>query len=160
MDKKTYLTKVYDKLRQDGFELKADKINNIDVFVGTNKKFKLSWLATQMNTFVIIGSLDKITQNDIEIFSQESLKYAIKNNQGLPRGLQSGVVSYSLLASPNIDEIAKQWVKKRPEKHFAAFEYPILFDLTHNQAIYYDKTPVLGAIYYKSFRNFIEKYLL
>jgi hypothetical protein len=159
MDKKTYLTKVYDKLQQDGFELKADKISGLDVSVAINKKFKLAWMATQMNIFVIVGSSDRIVRDDIEIFSKNSLEYAIKNNQGLPRGVQSGVVSFSLLTSPNIDEDAKQWAKERPKKHFAAFEYPVLFDLTHNQIFYYNKTPVFGGIYYKFFRNFIEKYL-
>ena len=158
MNNETYLTNVYDKLKQDGFELRVNKINNLDVFIAINKKFKLSWLATQMNIFVIAGFTNRISKDIIEIFSKDSLKYAIKNNQGLPRGLQSGVVSFSVLASQSIDDIAKQWIKKRPEKHFASFEFPVLFDLTNNQVIYYDKTPIWGAVYYKFFRNFSEKY--
>jgi len=121
MDNKTYLPKVYDKLQQDGFELKVDKISGLDVSVAINKKFKLAWMATQMNIFVIVGSSDRISRNDIEVFSKNSLEYTIKNNQGLPRGVQSGVVSFSLLTSKSIDEDAKQFAKERPKKNFAAF---------------------------------------
>ena len=159
MEKKIFLTNVYDKLSEDGFKMKAEKINGLDVFIATQSQFKLSWLATQMNVFTIVGSVDIITKYIIENFSKKSLEYTINNNEGLPRGLQSGVVSFSLLASQFIHNEAKQWVKQRPEKHFAAFEYPVLFDLTLNKIFYYDKTPIWGAIYYKFFRNFTEKYL-
>ena len=129
MEGKTYLSTIYDKLQQDGFELKNEKVNDHDVLIATKKEFKLSWLATQLNIFVYIGSTDRTSKDIIETFSKNSLKYTIDSYTGLPRGVQSSVVSFSLLASTTIDEEAKQWVKKPPKKHFAAFEVPIIFDL-------------------------------
>ncbi len=86
------------------------------------------------------------------------MDYSLKNNKGLPRGLRSGVVSFSLLVSSNVDESAKKFAQSRPKKHFAAFEIPAIFDLKENKFYYYEKTPFRGFIYYKSFREFIEKY--
>jgi len=159
MDQNTYLKTVYEKLRQDGFELTKDKINEFDVVVATKKQFKLSWFATQMNIFAIMGVANNVSKSVIGNFSKISLDYAIKKKKGLPRGLQAGVVSFALLVSLNVNEDAKQWVQQRPKKHFAAFEMPVIFDLRINELYYYDKTPIFGAIYYKSFRSFIEKYL-
>lgn len=156
MDTNTYFNKIYSKLKQEGFELQKDKINLFDVIVATKKQFKLSWVATQMNFFVIMGLSNKITKETIEEFSRNCMDYAIKNNKGLPRGLQAGVVSFALLVSSDVDEDAKKFAQARPKKHFAAFEMPVIFDLKENKLYYYDKTPIWGFIYYKAFRNFIE----
>ena len=116
------------------------------------------WFATQLKFFAIIGVSNDITKDTIENFSKNCIDYAIKNKKGLPRGLQSGVVSFVLLISLNVDDDAKKFAQERPEKHFAAFEMPIVFDLKKNELYYYNKTPTLGSIYYKTFRNFIETY--
>ncbi|MBW2982518.1 hypothetical protein KY343_06570 [Candidatus Woesearchaeota archaeon] len=158
MGTNTYLSKVYSKLKKDGFELKKDKINSFDVTVAMKKEFKLSWLATQMNFFIIIGVSKNVKKETIENFSKNCMDYAIKNNKGLPRGIQAGVVSFALLISSKVDETAKKFTQARPKKHFAAFEMPIIFDLKENKIYYYDKNPIWGFIYYKTFRNFIERY--
>ncbi|MBM3247457.1 hypothetical protein FJZ17_02880 [Candidatus Pacearchaeota archaeon] len=158
MDTNTYFNKIYSKFKQEGFELQKDKINSFDVTVATKKQFKLSWFATQMNFFAIMGVSNKITKETIEEFSKSCMDYAIKDNKGLPRGIQAGVVSFALLVSSNVDEDAKKFAQERPKKHFAAFEMPIIFDLKDNTVYYYDKNPIWGFIYYKTFRNFIETY--
>ena len=159
MEQKTYLENVYGKFNQDGFDLTNDKVNELDVVVAARKKFSLVKFATQMNTFAIMGASNNVSKDVIENFSKAALDYAIKNNKGLPRGLQSGVVCFAVLVSSNVDESAKQWVEKKPKRHFAAFEMPVIFDLRNDELYYCKKTPIWGMVYYKSFRNFIEKYL-
>jgi len=153
-----YLKNVYEKLRRDEFELMNDRIDEFSVAVATKKQSKLSWLATQMNIFVIMSISKYASKDEIENFSKLSLDYTIKKKRGLPRGLQANVVSFALLASSNISEDAKEWIQQKPKKHFAAFEVPIIFDTRSNRLYYCDKTPLWGAIYYKFFRKFIEKY--
>jgi hypothetical protein len=157
-DQKTHLKGMYKKLSQDGFELTEDKISEFDTIVATKKQFELSWFATQLNIFVIMGVSNDISRDVIKDFSKISLDYAIKHNRGLPRGLQAGVVSFAFLVSSIIGEDAKRWVQQRPQKHFAAFEMPVIFDLKNDRLYYYDKTPIWGGLYYKFFRNIIEKY--
>ena len=158
MDADTYFNKTYAKFKQDGFTLQEDKIDSFNVTVATKSQFKVSWFASQLNFFAIIGVSKHITKETIENYSKNCIDYAKKNNKGLPRGLQSGVVSFALLVSSNVDEEAKKFAQKRPKKHFAAFEMPVIFDLKENKLYYYDKTPFWGSIYYESFRNFIETY--
>lgn len=157
-DKNIYFETVHEKLRQDGFELFDDKICGLGVVIATKKEFRLSWFATQMNIFAIMSAVKNVSKDVIEDFSKCSIEYAIKHKGGLPRGLHTGVCSFALLVSSNIEEDAKQWVQKRPKRHFAAAEIPVLYDLKSNELFYYKKTPIWGAIYYGFFRTFIEKY--
>jgi hypothetical protein len=59
-----------------------------------------------LNPFVIIGEIDgQITKAVIEKFSTDCFEYALKNNKGWPRGLQSGVGSVAILMGSNVDVI-------------------------------------------------------
>ncbi len=153
-----YYSLVSDRLKQDGFKIVHETIENQNVLIATNQQFRMSWFATQLNFFVIVGIAEHVTASNISSFSQASINYSIKQNTGLPRGLQSGVVSFSALISPSIDSDAKAWVQQLPKKHFAAFEIPVLIDSSKNEILFCTKTPMWGFIYYGFFRDFIRKY--
>jgi len=158
IDQNTYFEIVHEKLRQDKFVLRNDKIDGLNVVVATKKEFQLLWFGTQMNIFVIMGGSDNISRDVIENFSKHAIDYAIKNNQGLPLGFLSCVTSFALLVSSSIDADAKQFVQESSKKHFAAFEMPVLFNVKSKELVYYKDTPLWGSIYYKFFRDFIEKF--
>jgi transcriptional regulator with XRE-family HTH domain len=158
IDQNTYFEIVHEKLRQDKFVLTNDNIDGLNVVVATKQEFQLLWFGTQMNIFVIMGGLDNISRDVIENFSKHAIDYAIKNNQGLPLGFLSCVTSFALLVSSSIDEDAKQFVQGSYKKHFAAFEMPVLFNVKSKELFYYKDTPLWGSIYYKFFRDFIEKF--
>jgi len=158
IDQNTYFEFVHEKLRQDKFVLRNDKLDGLNVVVATKQEFQLLWFGTQMNIFVIMGYADNISREVIESFSRHAIDYAIKNNHGLPLGFLSCVTSFALLVSSGIDEDAKQFVQGSYKKHFAAFEMPVLFNLKSKELFYYKDTPLWGSIYYKFFRDFIEKF--
>ncbi len=157
-DQNIYFEIVHEKLRQDKFVLRNDKIDGLNVVVATKQEFQLLWFGTQMNIFVIMGYADNISREVIESFSRHAIDYAIKNNHGLPLGFLSCVTSFALLVSSGIDEDAKQFVQGSYKKHFAAFEMPVLFNVKSKELFYYRDTPFWGSIYYKFFRDFIEKF--
>jgi len=157
IDYKNYINIASKRLLKDGFDIKQDRILDMDVTIATKKIFKLTWFATQLNIFVCMSNVDYISSDLIKNFSSAALDYGIIFKEGLPRGLQSGVVSFSVLASLSIDEDAIKWINKKPKKHFAAFEFPVLYDLNNHEIYYYEKTPMWGAIYYGFFREFTLK---
>ncbi len=57
-----------------------------------------------------------------------------------------------------MSEEAKKIAQQRPKKHFAASEMPIIFDLKENKLYYYDENQFWGSIYYKTFKEFINRY--
>jgi len=158
IDQNTYFEIVHEKLRQDKFVLRNDKLDGLNVVVATKQEFQLLWFGTQMNIFVIMGVSDRVSREVIENFSKHAIDYAIKNNHGLPLGFLSCVTSFALLVSSSIDEDAKQFVQGSYKKHFAAFEMPVLFNVKSKELFYYRDTPFWGSIYYKFFRDFIEKF--
>ena len=157
MDRDTYFRSVYDRLIADGFEMNRDKIGDLFVDIAKKKEFRLKWMATKLNIFVIMSNVNSISKDLIQWFSSVSLEYTITYKTGLPRGVQSGAGCFALLVSTNVNEDAKRWVQQKPKKHFAAFEMPVICDLSNNQIYYCQKTPIWGAIYYNFFREFIWK---
>lgn len=146
------------KLELDGFQLHRDTVAGIPVTVAQKKQFKMAWMATQMNMFILVGVPPSVTADTINAFSNAAIDYAIRTKTGLPRGFQAGVACFALLVSPAVDEAAKAWAAQKPPKRWAASIMPVVYDATTRTLHYYRKTPLWGAIYYKSFRQMIEKY--
>ncbi len=132
-------------------------IAGIPCTAGYIKKFKWSWLATQLNTFITIGETDNlITKEVLEDFSSHCYKYALKNHKGRPRGLQAGVGSIAILAGNNITEEAIKWCEKTSKKHWSAFEIPVLYRPSEKLAVRYLKQPVWGRLYFPYFTETID----
>ena len=108
--------------------------------------------------FAFMAEMPQVTQADIDEFSAQAFEHARQNYSGLPRGFQKGFVVYPALISHSIDAAAKRWVESESRKHFAAFEMPVLVDRQNGSLHYYPKTPLWGRMYYKTFRQFVEKY--
>lgn len=141
-------------------ESKSDKrvIVNIGDFVASTakeSKFELKWMATKLKMFSFISYAEKIDEDTIKKYSHECFEYSRKNYKGLPRGIQNGIVSFSVLTSVDVDKSAIDFVRNRPKKHFSAFEMPIIIDLKNEQLFFYDQTPIWGGMYYKFFREYI-----
>jgi hypothetical protein len=155
---KTYLKMVKSKLKKEGFKVNNLKINKYDFIIATKKEFKSKSLANDVNVFAVVGGSDKISKEIIEDYSKRSMAYALEQNEGLPSEVQSGVVSFALLTSFEIDDEAREWVEDRPDQNFTPFEMPIITDLKKNEVYYYDKTPVWGEIYNDFFKDFIKNH--
>jgi len=119
--------------------------------------FKVKWVATKLKIFSFVAFQSELRKQDMIDYTNLCLEKALNEYKGLPRGMQNGVASFSVMAAENIDAETIAFAMSRPKKHFAAFEMPVIFDLTANKLFYYEKTPIWGSIYYKHFREHIEK---
>ena len=162
MDADTYTKKIYEKLERDGFVLQKSRIGSVDVIMAAEKKSTLSWLFSclwaRLHFFAFAAPSEHVTREIIESFSKMSFQFAKAASPGLGGFFESSAVSFSLLVSSDVDEEAKDFAQRRPEKHFAAGQMPVIYDLKENELYFYRKTPMWGAMHYKSYRNFIEKY--
>jgi hypothetical protein len=136
-------------LKGYGYYKGQTNLIGLNTAVGYEKKFKLLWFATQMNTFIHIAQAPQpITWHMMEQFSMQAFQGAINNNPGWPRGLQSGVASIAILRGVAADEQAVAYCRNFSRKHWSAFEIPVIFDEARKQAIWYDRAPIWGVMYH------------
>ena len=142
---------------QDGKFYGKFDIANIPCSVGYYKEFRLSWMATQLNTFVIVGETEqKIDLRTIDMFSALAFQFALANNKGWPRGLQAGIGSVAILKGSEIDPAAFTFVSNLTRKHWSAFEIPVIYDTARHQTLRYRSTPLWGALYFSYFGKLID----
>ena len=144
-------------LKNENIYFGQDNINGIACSIGYIKKFKWSWFATQLNTFVIIGKTnEKVDRQMIEEFSKSCFDYALKNHKGWPRGLQAGVGSIAILQGSIIENEANDFCEKLKKKHWSAFEIPVLYNIIEKKTTRFIKTPIWGTIYFPFFTKTID----
>lgn len=155
---KDYLPLYKDIFVKDGIyfgqELIGDKYTAEIAYI---KKFRFSWFATQLNTFIVVSKFEgEITKNIIENYSTMAFNYSIKNNKGWPRGLQAGVGSISVLIGDSVTDEATVFCEKISKKHWSAFEIPVMIDLSKKKTISFIRKPLWGAVYFPYLKELIE----
>ena len=127
-----------------------------DMFIAYEEVFKWAWAAIKLKITSFVKYLPSTQMSDIESYSNDCLKQAIRDKKGLPLGFQNGVVSYSVIASETISPDAIIFATGRPKKHYSAFEMPALFNLNNGELYYYQGEIVWGKLY----ENFLKEYLI
>ena len=112
-------------------------------------------------TFFIFTEFDSLNAPALRAFSSKAFQCAKKIRKiGLPCGLFESVWCYAVAIAPVVDdEIWNAVRNESPSKHWAAAEIPVVYDSTHKKLGYFEKTPIWGAAYYKTFRATIERFL-
>jgi hypothetical protein len=147
------------KLQTSSIYHSEEKILNNNSVIGYEKKFKWSWMATQLNTFIVATDFGdtEIDELLIESHLAESFEFSKKNYKGWPRGLQSGVGVISILISTNISEQAKAYCETlKSGKKWAGFSIPVVHDSQTNTTYQFEKKPMWGRIFYPHFEKLIN----
>jgi hypothetical protein len=153
-----YLNRFKESFIKDKIYFGSEKIDSIDIEIGYLKEFRLSWFATQLNTFIAVGRVEnEITKETIDDYSDKIFNFSIKNHKGWPRGFQAGVGSIAVLIGNNVHNGAIEYCKKLTKKHWSAFEIPVIVDLKSNTLISFDRKPIWGTIYFPYLKKLIEE---
>ena len=134
---------------------KQIQILNLDTFVTYEEVFKWKWIATKLKIFSFVAYSEELNAHQIIDYSKECLQYALKNKKGLPIGWQNGIVSNNVIVSKHVMTDAIATVTSRPVKHFAAFEMPVIYDLSKNLLYFYNGEIIWGSIYNTFLKDFI-----
>lgn len=127
--------------------------------IGYDKQFRWSWMATQLNTFVVVTDFGAEAANvpALEAFLADAFAYADKNYKGWPRGLQSGIGVVAMMVSSNLDADAISYCQElRSGKKWAGFTIPVVIDSGSGQMHRFGKKPMWGRIYYPYFEKLID----
>jgi len=115
----------------------------------------------KMSRTIAVTLLENVDIGTIQSFSMASTKYALDNRDSLlPRGFGGSLLSTPVIVSDDFHIDIKLWMERTlAEKHWAAFEFPVIISLKDKKIYYCKKTPIWGAAYYKGFRKFVEENL-
>jgi len=155
------LQNIKERLNSKSIFFSEDRINDRPTVIGYDKKFKWRWIATQLNTFIIVSDFgdEIIAEQTIDEFLTESFKYTKTNYSGWPRGLKSGLGVIAILVSKNIDESAIRYCKElKSGKKWSGFSIPVAIDSSTNKIYFFDKNPIWGRIYYPYFKQMINEF--
>lgn len=135
--------------KKEGIYFGEATIDGVPCTIGYFKKFRWRWLASQLNIFVIVGSTDEtINKEKINDFSSSAFEFAIKNNKGWARGVQSAISSIAILKGDNITDDAIQYCEYFSKKHWSAFEIPVVYHCRQKKGYRMKSTPIWGILFF------------
>jgi hypothetical protein len=110
---------------------------------------------------MVFRDYQQLDRASLDAFMREAVSFVFQNRRvKLPRGLFTGVTTYGIALAQSVDEETARAVRNEtPPKHWAATEIPVVYDARANSLLYFERTPVWGAAYYKGFRKQIEALL-
>jgi hypothetical protein len=126
--------------------------------VATTSKYEISKFG-KMTRFIIASAIESANPRIVEAFSAHATEFALENRGSLlPRGLGGSLLSIPVAVSQDFSEEVKGWITQTlAEKHWAAFEFPVLLSTKNGEIFYCTRTPMWGWAYYRGFRNFVEE---
>lgn len=154
------LEKIKQALVNKSIFYSEDRINDTPTVIGYEKKFRWLWVATQLNTFIVVCDLgeERVSEAVLERYLDPAFAYAKKHYRGWPRGLQSGIGVIVILISNTVDDGAIAYCKEQKSgKKWAGFSVPVVINSVSNAVYFFDRNPVWGRIYYPHFRRLIAE---
>jgi len=128
---------ICEQLKQDNFKFKEEKVDYLDVLLATGVQYNMSWLkTTQVNIFVFMGVVEKISMEFAVAYSRMTLSYAMKNYKDFPKHMNNITASFPLLISSYIDDDAKQWIQQRPKSQLGFHEIPVILDTDNKTSLF------------------------
>lgn len=100
--------------------------------------------AVKMHSYFFFAANDALGFSGMQAYAQACTTWALNNYEGLPRGMQKGLAIYPVMLQHPLVPDAVAYVKQVPQKHWAAFELPVLLDPQTGRLETLDKTPVWG----------------
>lgn len=91
--------------------------------------------------------------NELKSFSGTMFNLASRHRTGMPLGFGAMVVVYPLVIVENITSDLVTCITQYCPKHFAAAEFPSVYDMANNLLYFYPTTPLWGAAYYSNYRK-------
>jgi hypothetical protein len=151
---------IKERLNEKSILFSEDGFADRPTVVGYDKVFKWRWMATQMNTFIVVADFGNeiVSPMTFAKLFHQSFGYAKLNYSGWPRGVQSSMAVIAVIISTNIDSDAVDYCKElKVRKSWAGFSVPVAIDASTDQVHVFNKNPLRGIIYYPYFKRLIAE---
>lgn len=140
--------------------LKYYSFNEIKVneAAGTDKVYLRSRVeATKFGNvdfYVCAKYIPNATPDLIKDYSSKMFSLSNRHRTGVPLGFGAMLQVFPLIITENVTNESANFIKSNYcPKHFAACEFPSIFDLGTGYVYYYESTPIWGYAYYGGYRR-------
>ena len=96
---------------------------------------------------------ENATGDFLKTYSSQVFDFAMEHRSGAPLGFGAMLVVYPLLVVNGISDELYSAINSYCSKHFAAMEFPSVYDIKSENLYYYQQTPVWGFAYYGTCRR-------
>ncbi len=132
------------------------------VLLGTKAKFRLRWLATRLQTFVVLAEFPQAPPNvgpqALDGLLDDAVTYAIASHSGPMRGLQSGVAIIAIAVGHGWSPGERDWAAKPRRRRFAAMTMPVIADVADGQVLRPERA-FIGFIYQSYLRSVVADFV-
>jgi len=151
-----YLGALDGRLAQNGFEkLEPPAVLGLDRFL-RRKRFELAKVG-QITTICGVKALpETATAAYVKDFSKAVFDFATSKKGILARNAFQQLLVYPVLIAPAIDAGLEAFLDSYWNKHWMAYEYPVVVSLGTRQLLLHKSTPVWGAAFHASFKKEAE----
>ncbi len=155
----TILDTIKYKFKVNSVFLSDEKILGRPTIIGYEKLFKWKWLATELNTYILISDFSDQAVDVvlIEKYLSESINFAKKHYKGRTKALKSSLWVISVLISSDIDAPAIEYCRKSKALNtLKEVAVPVAVNSMTNEFFCFEKNPIRGRSYYPYFRQIIS----
>jgi len=151
-----YLATLDSRLATNGFEkLEPPAVLGLDRFL-RRKRFELAKVG-QITTICGVKALpETATAAYLKDFSKAVFDFATSKKGILARNAFQQLLVYPVLIAPAIDAGLEAFLDSYWNKHWMAYEYPIVVSLGTRQLLLHRSTPVWGAAFHAGFKKEAE----
>ncbi len=160
---KSYLSRVMQRLRNEGFECYENVTYTDYFFKFVAKKSRFDWILGHAEAFFVFGEFSSIDTQSLREFSTKCIEYARKTRSSST--LTTILVCFPCATVNSIDRATSEYVRNEAGHfHQALFsggvlEMPVVYVLDSDTIYYFEKTPFYGWAVWGRLRDIIKRLL-
>lgn len=153
---------IKEKLSNAGYKVSVDVElqNDTNANIVASRTY-FSWKGLViLSQHIVIQVVDAPTILDFKNLFNAGFNIGKKLNRvPLLRGLQFGYMIIPIIIANDVSDEVKQFVSQVPSKHWSIFEFPVVFDASSNETIFFKETTFWGAFFFSDLRCVVSKYI-
>jgi hypothetical protein len=158
----SYLSRVIQRLRNEGFECYENVTFGNYFFKSVAKKGRFSWILGKAEVFFVFGEFSNIDTYSLKEFSKNCIEYAKKTRSS--SSLTTILVCYPVAIVNSIDRATSEYIRNEaghfhPAVSGGFLEMPVVYVLDSNTLYYFEKTPIYGWAAWGRLRETVKRLL-
>ncbi|MCZ7382000.1 MAG: hypothetical protein O8C64_10605 [Candidatus Methanoperedens sp.] len=158
----SYLSRVIQRLRNEGFECYENVTYGNYFFKSVAKKSKFAWILGNAEVYFVFGEFPDIDTYSLREFSTNCIEYAKKTRSS--SSLTTILVCYPVAIVNSIDRAASEYIRNEAGHFHQAvsggfLEMPAVYVLNSNTLYYFEKTPLYGWAAWGRLRETVKRLL-